>query len=509
MKRINIFILCILMLFLSSCTEKEVSVEDEKLNYLLAETGEISIPLTPFESLDPLTTENMSYFYMSSLIFEGLFTLDDNLRPQTLLASSYNLDDNKMTISIKDGITFHDGSALTVKDVLYSLDHLRNSMKGPYYNLVVNNISREFPLTGKIIDNTTIEISYNGVGPFLKEYLIFPIVKEGTLNSKIPLGTGPYMVDTYENKKEIILTAYENYHDEMPSISRIRGVYHDDKDLIYTSLETGRIHVSTSWGQNFYRFFNNEHFNAQTYPSNEMYFLFLNPEGELAKANYREAIKSSIDKERIIKIALDDQGIKTTGFINPNSYFCRVGQDLTNIDKAKELLSGDKPTLKFYFYWKNEYQLKIATLIAESLYNLGIKVEFVGNSDEDFNTYLENLKAGGYDIALSSMAVNIIPDYSYNLNSGIFPYQSETISKLNEDIKSTHNESDLILVTNSIDETINRENIFIPLVYKMNALIYSNAIVGDIKPNIIFPYKSLSTAYFTTKENETIDEDAN
>ena len=43
----------------------------------------------------------------------------------------------------------------------------------------------------------------------------------------------------------------------------------------------------------------------------------------------------------------------------------------------------------------------------------------------------------------------------------------------------------------------------------MNALIYSNAIVGDIKPNIIFPYKSLSTAYFTTKENETIDEDAN
>ena len=107
------------------------------------------------------------------------------------------------------------------------------------------------------------------------------------------------------------------------------------------------------------------------------------------------------------------------------------------------------------------------------------------------------------------MAVNLIPDYSFNLNSGLFPYKSDAVSKFNEDIKSTHNESDLILVTNSIDETINRENVFIPLVYKMNALIYSNAIVGDIKPNIIFPYKSLSTAYFTTKENESIDEDAN
>ena len=83
------------MLFLSSCTEKEVSVDDEKLNYLLADTGEISIPLTPFESLDPITTENMSYFYLSGMIYEGLFTLDDNLRPQTLLASSYNLDKNK------------------------------------------------------------------------------------------------------------------------------------------------------------------------------------------------------------------------------------------------------------------------------------------------------------------------------------------------------------------------------------------------------------------------------
>ena len=317
------------------------------------------------------------------------------------------------------------------------------------------------------------------------------------------MGTGPYKVESYESKKEILLSAYEKYHDEMPSISKIRGVYHDDEDLIYTSLETGRIHVSTAWSQNFYRFFNNEHFNAQTYPSNEMYFLFLNPNGVLENENYRQAVRNSIDKERIIKIALDDQGIKTTGFINPNSYFCRVGQDFMNLDKAKELFDGHKLTLKLYFYWKNEYQLKIATLIAESLYSLGVKVEFVGNSNEDFNSYLENLKAGNYDIALSSMAVNLIPDYSFNINSGIFPYKSEEIDKLNESIKTTHNESDLIVVTNKIDEKINSDNIFVPLVYKMNALIYSNAIIGDIKPNLIFPYKALSSAYFTTKESDT------
>lgn len=511
MKKTIILLMVIMIMLNYGCRTEITNTEQQEYNYLVAETGEINVPLTPFESLDPLTTENMSYFYLSGLIFEGLFTLDENLRPKENLATAYDLKDNKMVVKIKDGITFHDGSKLTARDVKYSLDHIKNSMKGAYYNLVVNNITKDFVLSANVVDNNTIVFDYSGDGPFLKEYLIFPIVKSDSVNSKFPLGTGPYKIESYENKKEMILTAYENYHDEAPSIARVKGIVHDDKDLIYTSLETGRIQVSTAWNQSFHRFFNNEYFQAKKYPSNELYFLFLNPNAKLNTNDFRLAIRRSLDKDRIIKVALDDQGVKTTSFINPDSYFYRMSQDIPNVDKSISLLSGKKMSLNFYLYWKNPIQVKIATMVSESLNSVGIKVNLIGNASESFETYSENLKNGDYDIALSSMSVNIIPDYSYLLNSGICPYTSDELKVLNDKLKSTNTDEELLEVTNKIDEKINADNIFVPIVYKMNALIYSNAIVGDIKPNLIFPYNSLKSAYFTTKEkdkvnNETKDE---
>lgn len=504
MRKIICFALVLLSIFNFACRTEVVNESEPEYNYLVAETGEINIPLTPFDSLDPLTTENMSYFYLSSLIFEGLFTLDENLRPKSNLAVDYDLKDKKMIVKIKDGITFHDGSTLTARDVKFSLDHIKNSMKGAYYNLIVNHITKEFVISADVIDDTTIAFDYNGDGPFLYEYLIFPIVKYGSTNQKKPIGTGPYMIDIYEDKKELMLKAFDNYHDEAPSIARIKGVVHDDKDLIYTSLETGRIQVSTSWNQSFHRFFNNEFFQAKKYPSSELYFIFLNP-NKIESNNHRLAIKRAIDKERIIKVALDDQGVKTTSFMNPNSYFYRLDQDMKNLDKALELMSGEKLTLDLYLYWKNQIHVKIATMIAESLSEIGVKVNLIGNQNEDFETYTNKLKEGNYDIALSSMSVNIIPDYSFALNSGLFPYFSDEIKKYNEEIRTVNNSEELINITNKIDERINTNNVFVPLVYKINALIYSNAIVGDIKPNLIFPYKTLKSAYFTTKEKDNED----
>lgn len=505
MKRIIAIVLVVLSLFNFGCKTEVTNNTEQEYNYLVAETGEINIPLTPFDSLDPLTTENMSYFYLSNLVFEGLFTFDENLRPKTNLAVNYDLKDNKMIVRIKDGITFHDGSRLTARDVKFSLDHIRNSAKGAYYNLIVNNITKEFVLSADVIDDTTIAFNYNGNGPFLFEYLIFPIVKYGSVNQKKPIGSGPYMIDTYEEKQELILKAFDNYHDETPSIARIKGVVHDDKDLIYTSLETGRIQVSTAWNQSFNRFFNNEYFQAKKYPSSELYFLFINPNKTIENKNHRLAIKRALDKERIIKVALDDQGVKTTSFMNPNSYFYRLDQDVRNIEKSLDLMDGEKLNVDLYLYWKNQTQVKIATMIAESLNEIGIKVSLIGDQNEDFETYNNNLKEGNYDIALASMSVNIIPDYSITLNSGLFPYSSEQLKNLNDQMNAAKDDQELIVITNKIDEQINYENVFIPLVYKMDALIYSNAIVGDINPNLIFPYKTLKSAYFTSKEKDEND----
>ncbi len=487
---------------LSSCNKNTTNKnEEEKYNYLLAEAGEITVPLTPFDSLDPLTTENLSYFYLCGLVYEGLYTLDKNYRPRPVLIQDEFVGDKTIRIRLKDGIVFHDGQNLRASDVVDSLNRIRTIGKGPYYNLIVNNITKKFALNARAIDDRTVEFTYDGDGPFLKEYLIFPVVKSDNVNLKttMPSGTGPFKFASYENKKELNLERFDNYHDEISSIGKIKGIVHESEDLIYTSLETGRIKVSTAWDLNYFKFFNNDRFNAKTYLSNEMYFLFLNPSGVLQDAPLREAIYSSIDKDKIIKMALNDQAYPSTGFINPNSYFYRLNQDENSDDKAREILGDRHETINLYFYWNNEYHVKIATQLAEEFRGVGFKVNLVGSTNESFDDYKNNLKAGVYDIALVGMNTNLIPDYAYTINS-ILPYKSTAINEALSEITDAKDEEDLIKITNKIDLIIQHERIFVPLVYKVDALIYSNSIVGEIEPNAIFPYRTLRSAYFTTKQ---------
>ena len=69
------------------------------------------------ESLDP--ANNWDGWIMSIYgISENLFRLDDNLAPQPWLVDSYeNTDDTTWVFTLKDGITFSNGNAVTAEAV--------------------------------------------------------------------------------------------------------------------------------------------------------------------------------------------------------------------------------------------------------------------------------------------------------------------------------------------------------------------------------------------------------
>src|ERR1041385_4763431 len=73
--------------------------------------------------LDPIwTTANISAYH-GAMVYDTLFGLDGDFKPQPQMVSKWGLSDDKLTYTfqLRDGLKFHDGSAVTSDDVVASI----------------------------------------------------------------------------------------------------------------------------------------------------------------------------------------------------------------------------------------------------------------------------------------------------------------------------------------------------------------------------------------------------
>ena len=70
-------------------------------------------------SLDPIWTTANITAYHGAMIYDTLFALDEQMRPQPQMVGKWGLSDDKLTYTfeLRDGLKFPDGSAVTADDV--------------------------------------------------------------------------------------------------------------------------------------------------------------------------------------------------------------------------------------------------------------------------------------------------------------------------------------------------------------------------------------------------------
>ncbi|MBO4419802.1 MAG: ABC transporter substrate-binding protein [Oscillospiraceae bacterium] len=121
-----------------------------------------------------------------SLVYESLFVMNNSFQPEPVLCERFAVSETGTTylITLCEGVTFSDGSPLTVKDAVASLKAARDSA---YYG---SRFSRVVDFSVK--DERTLEISLEQPYENLPLLLDVPIVKAGTQKEERPIGTGPY-----------------------------------------------------------------------------------------------------------------------------------------------------------------------------------------------------------------------------------------------------------------------------------------------------------------------------
>ena len=149
-----------------------------------AEQTSFVLACYPEAGFHPITGSNRTNLNLAGLMYEGLFALDQQFEVQQVLCSGYTTSEDALTwtFTLRSGVTFSDGSALTSAEVVSSLESARTST---LYSARFTDIGTITAGEGTV---TIVLTRANGSLPAL---LDIPIVKE---TGGIPLGTGPYVL---------------------------------------------------------------------------------------------------------------------------------------------------------------------------------------------------------------------------------------------------------------------------------------------------------------------------
>ncbi len=219
-KKLTAALLCLAVIFsLCSCSGGEAVMDTISNLGKTKETEPVdeigfTVPYLRSDSLDPYKASNSMNRYISNLIYDSLFTLDSSFKPVAVIADSSAITDKTLTVSLKSGVKFTDGSALSSKDVVYSFNQAKDSA---VYAAYLEN----FESASADGDNAvSFRLSVSDSSETAN--LIFPIVKSdsydndsddtdnektttasssGGYSSKIPVGSGRYTFVTGSETK--------------------------------------------------------------------------------------------------------------------------------------------------------------------------------------------------------------------------------------------------------------------------------------------------------------------
>jgi len=90
----------------------------------VAETVLRVIPHADLKNLDPIWTTAYISRNHGYLIYDTLFAMDENFKPQPQMVDSWEVSDDNLTwtFTLRDGLKFHDGAPVTSADCIASLE---------------------------------------------------------------------------------------------------------------------------------------------------------------------------------------------------------------------------------------------------------------------------------------------------------------------------------------------------------------------------------------------------
>lgn len=209
------------------------------------------------DCLDPHYGGNYPQGLIATQYLETLFTKDADGETVPWLAETSEVSDDGLThtISVTEGITFHDGTPLTSEAIQANVEHLQDPDTASSTGFLAVEKVEEV----EIVDELTADLHLSAPDNALEESLSMhwtaiqspeALQRDVQANCESPVGTGPFLVESWDREQQINLVRNEDYvspvdsdGDELAYLDGITWRMIPEAATRYAALQSGEVHV--------------------------------------------------------------------------------------------------------------------------------------------------------------------------------------------------------------------------------------------------------------------------
>lgn len=305
-------------------------------NVLHLSIGSDPASLDPIQAVDVNRGELVAYLYDGLVQFRAA-----EVEPNLALSWDISEDGTVYTFRLRDDVHFHNGRRLTADDVRWSFERVLRPASASPLTWVFDFIEgadalvegRADRLSGlRVVDPTTVEITLRQpFAPFLKLMAmpaahIVPreeVETRGERFSETPVGTGPWVFESWARDDVIRLVANQRYHGGAPQMDGIEIRIIPETTTVIAEFERGNldwVDMNELPQPEFERFARNSEWKPYIHerPALITYYIALNNAKEkFADPRVRQALNYAVDVAGISRVIYPGDVILSHGPVAP------------------------------------------------------------------------------------------------------------------------------------------------------------------------------------------------
>lgn len=308
-------------------------------------------------SLDPAQTADYNSQRVTSEMYDRLVIFDNNgfsIIPSVAKKWDVSEDGLEYTFKIRDDVYFHDGTQMTIDDIIYSFERIVMKDHEAADTVTASAPFKKLIKSIDAVDDWTIKFTLNQKSAPFINYLASNIasivnsdvlkeaVASGESTSLLDMGSGSYALNEWEKGVVVSLTRFDDYWGQKAVIKDVYLQPVTDPLVRATQLQTGEADIIVDVDPDTVATLEDAGMDVVKKASTHVWFLVLNTsKPPFNNVKVRQAVAYAIDRESIVNDVLNGAGMVANSPLSPamTSYDKDLESYTYDPEKAKQLLA--------------------------------------------------------------------------------------------------------------------------------------------------------------------------